>query len=98
MEEADAGPADAPWGDEIDLSLSDEIAYETGEETLPGDSLDFGAIELAAEDVTGTESKQEDFDIDISFELPDDDVDFASQDTDGDAGSPSWIPFRRQAW
>jgi tetratricopeptide (TPR) repeat protein len=89
MEEADAGPDDAPWGDEIDLSLSDEIAYETGEETLPGDSLDFGDIELAAEDVTGTESKQEDFDIDISFELPDDDVDFASQDTDGDAGSPS---------
>jgi len=89
VEEAETDPADAPWGDEIDLTLSDEISYETGEQTLPGDSLDFGDIELAAEDVTGTESKQEDFDIDISFELPDDDVDFASQDTEGDAGSPS---------
>ncbi|MRR06232.1 MAG: tetratricopeptide repeat protein [Deltaproteobacteria bacterium] len=89
VEETDAGPADSPWGDEIDLSLSDEIVYETGEETLPGDSLDFGAIELAAEDVTGTETKHEDFDIDISFELPDEDSDFTSQDTDIEAGSPS---------
>ena len=89
VEEAGAGPADSPWGDEIDLSLSDEIAYETGEETLPGDSLDFGAIELAAEDVTGTESKHEEFDIDISFELPAEDSDFAFQDTDTETVSPS---------
>jgi tetratricopeptide (TPR) repeat protein len=89
VEEAEAGPADTPWGDEIDLTLSDEISYESGEQSLPGDSLDFGAIELAEEDVTGTNSKQGDFDIDISFELPDNDVDFASQNTDDDADFPS---------
>ncbi|MDD2336886.1 MAG: tetratricopeptide repeat protein [Geobacteraceae bacterium] len=76
---------DSPWGDEIDLALCDEVDTDSGEGQLPADSLEFGSIDLSAEDVTTTEQEQEDFEIDISFEFPDDGVVFQPSEAEIDA-------------
>lgn len=47
----------------------------------------FGDIELSADDVTGAEAEQEDFEIDISFEFPEDGVIFAPSYAEDEAGS-----------
>jgi len=83
----DADLGDSPWGEEIDLTLSVENDSDSGEGLTPVDSLEFGAIELSAEDVTGTESEQEDFEIDISFEFPEDGVIFAPSSAEDEAVS-----------
>ncbi len=67
----------SPWGDEIDLALCDEEDSDSGEGLSSADALEFGSIELSTEDVTGPASEPEDFEIDISFEFPDDGAVFA---------------------
>jgi tetratricopeptide (TPR) repeat protein len=89
VEEADAGPVDSPWGDEIDLSLTDDVGSDSGEEELPADAMDFGSIDLAAEDVADREPVQEEFEIDISFELPEEGDVFFPPAVESEAGSPS---------
>jgi tetratricopeptide (TPR) repeat protein len=107
-EDTAANFGDSPWGEEIDLSLCDEIDADSGEGTTPVDSLDFGSIEIVADDVTGLEPEpepeekleQDDFEIDISFEFPDDGAVFASSEADVDAGflSPdSDLPERSES-
>ncbi len=91
-EDTAADVGDFPWGEEIDLSLCDEIDADSGEGTIPADSLDFGSIEIEAGDVSGTEPEPEekleqaDFEIDISFEFPDDGAVFPPSEAEGDAG------------
>lgn len=77
--------ADSPWGDEIDLTLTDEDEPESDEGPAHIDSMDFGSIELSTADVTGEESNQEEFEIDISFELPEEGAFFAPE-----MESPAW--------
>lgn len=78
---------DSPWGEEIDLALCDEVATDSGEVQLSADSLEFDSIDLSVEDVTDTvpEQEQADFEIDISFEFPDDGVVFQSSEAEIDA-------------
>ncbi len=78
----DAGSDDLPWGDEIDLSLSGDVSSESDTEMMQVGSVDFGDIELSSEEVTGTVSAQQDFEIDISFELPDEGMVFAPERTE----------------
>lgn len=87
--DADAGPDDLPWGDEIDLSLTEEV--DSGYDAAPphAGSIEFGDIELSSDDVTGVESEQQGFEIDISFELPDDGVVFAPADSENGEAAPS---------
>jgi tetratricopeptide (TPR) repeat protein len=77
--------ADSPWGEEIDLALTEVDYSDSGEGPAQVDSMDFGSIELSTEDVTGEESQQEEFEIDISFELPDEGDVFAPE-----TETPSW--------
>lgn len=77
--------ADAPWGDEIDLALTEVDDTDSGVEPAHVDSMDFGSIELSPADVTGEESPQEEFEIDISFELPDEGTVFAPE-----TETPAW--------
>ena len=77
--------ADSPWGEEIDLALTDVDDSDSGEGQSQVDSMDFGSIELSTENVTGEESHQEEFEIDISFELPDEGAVFAPE-----TETPSW--------
>ncbi|MHC1699035.1 MAG: tetratricopeptide repeat protein [Geobacteraceae bacterium] len=70
---------DSPWGEEIDLALTDVADSDSGEGPAPVDSMDFGSIELSTDDVTREESNQEVFEIDISFELPDEGAVFAPE-------------------
>ena len=77
--------ADSPWGEEIDLALTDVGDSDAGDEPAPVDSMDFGSIDLSTADVTGEESRQEEFEIDISFELPDESDVFAPE-----TETPAW--------
>lgn len=86
-EATNADLGDSPWGEEIDLTLSVENDSESGDGLPPDEALDFGAIELSADDVTGTKTEQEDFEIDISFEFPEDGVAFTPSCTEEEATS-----------
>ncbi|MRR53298.1 MAG: tetratricopeptide repeat protein [Deltaproteobacteria bacterium] len=77
--------SDSPWGDEIDLTLTDEDESMSDEGPAHIDSMDFGSIELSTADVTGEESNQEEFEIDISFELPEESAVFAPE-----MDTPAW--------
>jgi tetratricopeptide (TPR) repeat protein len=83
---------DSPWGDEIDLALCDEVDSDSGEGSAPADSMEFGSIILSAEDVPATEPEQEDFEIDISFEFPDEGAIFPSSETGAGAEPLSQDP------
>jgi len=75
----------SPWGDEIDLTLTDVDSSDSAERPADVDSMDFGSIDFSTEDITGEESRQEEFEIEISFELPDEGDDFAPE-----AETSSW--------
>jgi tetratricopeptide (TPR) repeat protein len=82
-----AGSDDSPWGDEIDLSLAGDVDSESDPEMSQVGSVEFGDIELSSEDVIDTVSAQQDFEIDISFELPD----------EGEVFAPTRIEFEEPA-
>lgn len=84
----DSPAAEVAWSDEIDLSLTVDETPEPLEDTSSVGSVDFGSIELSTEDVTADESVGQDFEIDISFEVPDDSPVFAPSDSENDAVAP----------
>ncbi len=78
---------DSPWGEEIDLTLSVEDNTDSGEGLTTVDAMDFGAIEISTEDVSGTVAEHDDFEIDISFELPEEGVVFSPTDPEAESSA-----------
>lgn len=84
----DSAAAEVAWSDEIDLSLTVDEEPEPLDDTVSAGSLDFGSIEISTEDVTAGESADQEFEIDISFEVPDDSPVFAPPAMESDAAAP----------
>lgn len=96
-EATSAGPAEFSWGGEIDLSNMTEISPEQPLETPdPGDMLSLEEHDNAAEPACAGASQ--DFEIDISFDLPDGEHLFDSPDGEGEseAVADSSTPEERQ--
>ena len=70
--------ADFAWGDDIDLTNSADIG--SGPQGAPGDAgaEDFAFVDLAPAQTDAGETESEEFEIDISFELPEDSDLFAA--------------------
>jgi len=80
---------DSPWGDEIDLTLSVEDDADTGEGLTPVDTMEFGSIELSTEEVTAVPSDSDGFEIDISFDFPEEGAVFTPSDEESEGREES---------
>ncbi len=92
-ETMDSAAAEVAWSDEIDLTLTVDEEPAPKEDMSSVGSVDFGSIELSTEDVTSGESVEQDFEIDISFEVPEDLPVFAPPETERDETAPEQDAF-----
>jgi pentatricopeptide repeat protein len=75
---------DSAWGDEIDLSNAADIASGSQGEARDTDTGDFAVVDLTPGQSDAGEAVSDEFEIDISFELPEDaDLFAAPQAEDG---------------
>lgn len=71
----DVGGSSQPeseWGDEIDLTAAVDVVLERQEGSTESDIMDFAAVDLTPPSAGEQETESEEFEIDISFELPED--------------------------
>lgn len=78
--------ADSVWGDEIDLTNEVENAPGAQGESRDVATQDFAVIDLSPGEIDSGESIPDEFEIDISFELPEDAEIFASPQADDGKG------------
>ncbi|MDD3294041.1 MAG: tetratricopeptide repeat protein, partial [Geobacteraceae bacterium] len=80
---------DLPWGDEIDLSNSADIILDQSENSTENMLEDFAAVDLSSGPPETGVTDIEEFEIDISFDLPEDQDMFPPSPEDKENGEPS---------
>jgi len=67
-----SAPEDLPWGDEIDLSNTADIISDHSGNAIENTLEDFAAVDLSSEPPETGVTDIDEFEIDISFDLPED--------------------------
>lgn len=80
---------DLPWGDEIDLSNTADIISDHSEDSTENMLEDFAAVDLSSGPPETGVTDIDEFEIDISFDLPEDEDMFPNSSKDRENGESS---------